>query len=226
MTDHREEQELELEALTSIYPDEFALIESDPCCFQVSIVCEPDKPGDEDCKVSVTLQFTYVETYPDDPPTIEVSTYEGIDYTDVEKLQEFLEQEALENLGMAMVFTLVSAAQEKLNEFMNKLKEDKESDKLRKEKEAEEADRKKFVGTAVTLETFLAWRQTFEQEMMQINKKSKEDNSKGKLTGRQLFEQDEAMENSDAAFLEGEVKVDESLFQELDDLDLDGEDLE
>ena len=43
--------------------------------------------------VSVTLQFTYVETYPDDPPTIEVSTYEGIDYTDVEKLQEFLEQE-------------------------------------------------------------------------------------------------------------------------------------
>ena len=54
---------------------------------------------------------------------------------------------------MAMVFTLVSAAQEKLNEFMNKLKEDKESDKLRKEKEAEEADRKKFVGTAVTLET-------------------------------------------------------------------------
>lgn len=34
-----------------------------------------------------------METYPDDPPTIEVSTYEGIDYTDVEKLQEFLEQE-------------------------------------------------------------------------------------------------------------------------------------
>lgn len=92
--------------------------------------------------------------------------------------------QALENLGMAMVFTLVSAAQEKLNEFMNKLKEDKESEKLMKEKEAEEADRKKFVGTAVTLETFLAWRQTFEQEMMQINKKSKEDNLKGKLTGK------------------------------------------
>lgn len=45
--------------------------------------------------VSVTLQFTYVETYPDDPPAIEVSTYEGIDYSDVEKLQEFLEQEVI-----------------------------------------------------------------------------------------------------------------------------------
>lgn len=43
----------------------------------------------------MTLQFTYVETYPDDPPAIEVSTYEGIDYSDVEKLQEFLEQEVI-----------------------------------------------------------------------------------------------------------------------------------
>ncbi|XP_015756064.1 PREDICTED: RWD domain-containing protein 1-like [Acropora digitifera] len=220
MTDHKEEQELELEALTSIYPDEFALIESDPCCFQVSIVCEPDKPGDEDCKGNEIVINDL------NPGACFSKVSKMFQLNQTFKHSVFPSLQALENLGMAMVFTLVSAAQEKLNEFMNKLKEDKESDKLRKEKEAEEADRKKFVGTAVTLETFLAWRQTFEQEMMQINKKSKEDNLKGKLTGRQLFEQDEAMENSDAAFLEGEVKVDESLFQELDDLDLDGEDLE
>ncbi|XP_068698042.1 RWD domain-containing protein 1-like [Montipora foliosa] len=226
MTDHKEEQELELEALTSIYPDEFSLIESDPCCFQVSIACEPEKPEDEDCKVCVTLQFTYVETYPDDPPTIEVTSYEGIDDSDVLKLQEFLDQEALENLGMAMVFTLVSSTQEKLNEFITKLKDKKENEKLTKEKEAEEAERKKFTGTPVTLETFVVWRRAFELEMMQINKKTNEGNLKGKLTGRQLFEQDESMENSDVVFLEDEVKVDESLFQELDDLDLDGEDLE
>jgi len=225
MTDHKEEQELELEALTSIYPDEFSLIESDPCCFQVSIACEPEKPEDEDCKVYARLQFTYVDTYPDDPPVIEVRSYEGMDDTDAENLQEFLHQEAQENLGMAMVFTLVSAAQEKLIDFMDKLKNKKEDEKLRKEKEAEEAERKKFTGTPVTLETFVAWRRAFEQEVMQ-NKNTKEENFKGKLTGRQLFEQDASMENSDAAFLEGEVKVDESLFQEMDDLDLDDEDLE
>ena len=83
---------------------------------------------------------------------------------------------------MAMVFTLVSAAQEKLIDFMDKLKNKKEDEKLRKEKEAEEAERKKFTGTPVTLETFVAWRRAFEQEVMQ-NKNTKEENFKGKLTG-------------------------------------------
>lgn len=85
---------------------------------------------------------------------------------------------------MAMVFTIVSAAQEKLNEFMNKLKNNKEDEKLRKEKEAEEAERATFTGTPVTLETFVAWRKAFEQEMMQT-KVTKEETFKGKLTGRE-----------------------------------------
>ena len=85
---------------------------------------------------------------------------------------------------MAMVFTLVSAAQEKLNEFMDKSKNRKEEEKLQKEREAEEAERKRFTGTPVTLETFVAWRTAFEQEMMQ-SKKTKEGNFKGKLTGKQ-----------------------------------------
>lgn len=31
------------------------MIESDPCCFQVSIACEPEKPEDEDCKGNETV---------------------------------------------------------------------------------------------------------------------------------------------------------------------------
>ncbi|CAH3035285.1 unnamed protein product [Pocillopora meandrina] len=225
MTDHKEEQDLELEALSSIYPEEFTQIESDPCCFQVSIASEPEKPEDEDCRVCATLQFTYVNTYPDEPPVIEVPLFEGMDNSDAEGLREYLEQEAQENLGMAMIFTLVSAAQEKLNTFADRLKNEKEDEKLRKEKEAEEAEKNKFSGTPVTLETFVAWRRAFEQEMMQT-KENKIEMLKGKLTGRQLFEQDDSMRDSDAAFLESEVKVDESLFQDLDDLDLDDEDIE
>ena len=30
-----------------------SVIESDPCCFQVSIACEPEKPEDEDCKGNI-----------------------------------------------------------------------------------------------------------------------------------------------------------------------------
>ena len=66
---------------------------------------------------------------------------------------------------------------------MNTLKTKKEDEKLRKEKEAEEAERTRFTGTPVTLETFVAWRRAFEQETMQ-NKTTKEQNLKGKLTGR------------------------------------------
>ena len=45
--------------------------------------------------VCATLQFTYVDTYPDDPPVIEVPSYDGMDSSDVESLQEFLYQEVI-----------------------------------------------------------------------------------------------------------------------------------
>lgn len=45
--------------------------------------------------VCATLQFTYVDTYPDDAPVIEVPSYEGMDDSDVENLREFLEQEVI-----------------------------------------------------------------------------------------------------------------------------------
>ena len=83
-----------------------------------------------------------------------------------------------------MIFTLVSAAQEKLNEFVDKLKNRKEDEKLRKEREAEEAEKNKFTGTPVTLETFLAWRRAFEQETLQGGK-NKGPNFRGKLTGKE-----------------------------------------
>ena len=45
--------------------------------------------------VCATLQFTYVDTYPDDAPVIEVPSYEGMDDSDAENLREFLEQEVI-----------------------------------------------------------------------------------------------------------------------------------
>ena len=54
------------------------------------------------------------------------------------------------------------------------------------------------------------------------------ENKKDKLTGKQLFERDSTLNESDIKFLTdtSSVKVDESLFQDLDDLDLDDELLE
>ena len=45
--------------------------------------------------VCATLQFTYVNTYPDEPPVIEVPLFEGMDNSDAEGLREYLEQEVM-----------------------------------------------------------------------------------------------------------------------------------
>lgn len=52
--------------------------------------------------------------------------------------------QAEENLGMVMIFTLVTAVQEKLNEIVDVMKNRQEEEKRQKEKEAEEAEK---VGT-------------------------------------------------------------------------------
>lgn len=56
--------------------------------------------------------------------------------------------QAEENLGMVMIFTLVTAVQEKLNEIVDVMKNRREEEKLRKEQEAEEAEK---VGTGKAL---------------------------------------------------------------------------
>ena len=138
---------------------------------------------------------------------------------------------------------------------VEELKEEIRSEKERKLREFEEGERKKFEGknlikkfnwkiypnsfywflfliiqkgTKVTLDNFMEWKRKYHEE---IGKAEKErlalEKNKLKLTGRQLFERDASLANSDLQFIgkdEDVVAVDESLFQDLDDLDLDDED--
>ncbi|KAH0622237.1 hypothetical protein JD844_024372 [Phrynosoma platyrhinos] len=105
---------------------------------------------------------------------------------------KLLQEQAEENLGMVMIFTLVSAAQEKLNEIVDQIKTRREEEKKQKEKEAEEAEK----------------------------------SERNVVDGKQLFETDHNLDTSDIQFLEeagNSVEVDESLFQEMDDLELEDE---
>ncbi|CAG8720372.1 166_t:CDS:2, partial [Dentiscutata heterogama] len=133
---------------------------------------------------------------------------------------------------MAMVFTLLSFLKDSLTTFVIERQEQRkkaEEDRIRKEIEAENA---KFQGTKVTVASFLEWKENFEREMTEKEKATKslallkkEEIRKNKLTGRQLFEQDEAFANSDATFIEeGDVTVDISLFER--EVDIESEDEE
>ncbi|KTG45816.1 hypothetical protein cypCar_00002344 [Cyprinus carpio] len=227
MTDYGEEQRNELEAIESIYPDSFTVLSEEPTSFTITVTSDA---GENEETVEVTLKFTYVEKYPDEPPLWEIFSQENLEDSDTEDILTLLKQQAEENLGMVMIFTLVTAVQEKLNEIIDQIKNRREEEKLRKEREAEEAEKRAFQGTVVTIENFLSWKARFEQEMVELKKKrqkEEEQPGKGKLTGKQLFETDHNLDTSDIQFLEdvgNSVEVDESLFQDMDDLDLEEDD--
>ncbi|XP_068616206.1 RWD domain-containing protein 1 [Brachionichthys hirsutus] len=227
MTDYVEEQRNELEAMESIYPDSFTVLSEDPTSFTITVTSEA---GDNCQTVEATFKFTYVEKYPDEPPLWEIHSQENLEDGDLEDVLTLLQQQAEENLGMVMIFTLVTAVQDKLNEIVDVMKYKQEEEQQRREREAEEAEKGAFHGTVVTIENFLLWKAAFELEMAELRKKTqKEEDQAGKhkLTGKQLFERDHNLDTSDIQFLEdagNNVEVDESLFQDIEDLDLDEDD--
>lgn len=233
--DYKEEQDGEIEALEAIYSEELTLKGSDPYCMDVFVKADNEGLNDDfQICVSCTLRFTYVECYPDEPPVIEVdeeSLSEQMTDKKVEQLREHLIEVATENVGMVMIFTLVSAAQDMLLQFVDEIKKEIEDKKMEVYLEEKRLEELRYKGTPTTLENFLAWKIRFDEEMKAAGKKVISDPTVGggKLTGKQLFERDSSLNVSDMQFLNagggnaetGGVKVDESLFQDLDDLDLD-----
>uniref|UniRef100_A0A8C2UL00 RWD domain-containing protein n=1 Tax=Chinchilla lanigera TaxID=34839 RepID=A0A8C2UL00_CHILA len=182
MTDCGEEQQNELEALGSIYPDSFTVLPENPPSFTITVTSDA---GENDEIVQTTLS----EKYTDEAPLYEIFSQENLEDNDAE-----------ENLGM--------------------------EEKKLKEKEAEEAEKQLFHGTPVTIENFLCWKANFDAELLEIKKKwmkEEEQAAKNKLSGEQLFEIDHNLDTADNQFSEdagSNMEVDESLFQEMDDLEL------
>lgn len=98
---------------------------------------EPDTSNGLSCR----LDFTYTCQYPDEPLLICIEEEENFEEGGGEKLKEHLDEQMEENLGMVMVFTLVSAAQEWLNVQWDKIKLHREECAARKLEEEEEAER-------------------------------------------------------------------------------------
>ncbi|XP_030751024.1 RWD domain-containing protein 1 [Sitophilus oryzae] len=223
--DYVEEQKSEIEALESIYYGDFNIISTEPYKFSIPIKTD-DYDTDSNIGLCCDLVITYTSKYPEDAPIIEIENAESFEDGYVSELLDHLNEQATENLGMVMVFTLVSSAQEWLHSKYDNAKREKEENEARKLREEEEAERQRFEGTRVTIETFLKWKQKFEEEFGIDKKRELLEKEGRKLTGREQFMRDNTLNESDLKFLdEGDrVKVDESLFQDLDDLDLDDED--
>nr|XP_043636069.1 RWD domain-containing protein 1 isoform X1 [Erigeron canadensis] len=223
MTDHVQEQEMEIEALEAILMDEFQEIHPSESglntsnrCFQITLSPQDDETDESSTTpVQLGLIFSHTEKYPDEIPLLNVKSIRGIHNSDLKVLKEKLEQEASENLGMAMIYTLVSSAKDWLSELFA---QDNVDDSV------EEAVSKKDEvivphGEPVTVDTFLAWRDRFEAELALERAKLMPESAlastkEKRLNGRQWFE----------TVQKGGVAVDDGSDEEDEDFDFDDED--
>lgn len=188
---------MEIEALEAILMDEFAEIHPSESglptanrCFQITLSPQDDEMDEATTTpVQLGLIFSHTEKYPDEMPLLNVRSIRGIHTSDLKVLKEKLEQEASENLGMAMIYTLVSSAKDWLTELFAR-------DNADDDDEEEVAKKDEVIvphGEPVTIDTFLAWRDRFEAELALERAKLMPESAlastkEKKLNGRQWFE--------------------------------------
>lgn len=119
MTNYAEEQELEVEALQSLFEvdKEFETISSTE--FKIKLV--PDPTGDTVNHVGLTLHITYTSEYPETAPEWEFEKIKGLPDPKTDELKAKVEELIQDSLGMAMVYMIAELCQDFLKD--NNVKE-------------------------------------------------------------------------------------------------------
>lgn len=108
-----EDQEMELEALRSIY-------EGDDCFKEVSSVSFQYRIGDHEDSKAFLVDFSWPETYPETAPSITLDSFfnNRISPETKQLIISKLEEQVEANLGTAMMYTLFEWAKENQLELM------------------------------------------------------------------------------------------------------------
>ena len=203
----REDQKEEREVLDSIFPDEIQDISDIE--YRVSITLDlPTESDEESIPPVIILNVRYPEDYPDVGPYLDITQPPNAPkqphldvHEDKPRLLEALQPTIEENLGMAMVFSLVSALKDAAELLISERQQAVQALKDVEAAKAEEEENRKFEGEKVTRETFLAWREKFKRQMAEEQAKkaaeieAEEKKKRGgkleekKLTGKQLWQQ-------------------------------------
>jgi len=217
-----EEQEEEWEALEAIYP-ELHKFDTKLLTFTIDLASETDEN-----QLSVSLQIELPEEYPEVPPNCDVLDFDNLDPKDCVGIEKFIRETCEDQIGEIMCFNVISGVQDYLNDLVDEIERRREEAEEKKKQEEEEAAQKIFIGTRVTVESFLKWKEKFDEEleaMKTADQRAKEAALKGRMTGKTLFLSKKAVDDDDVQLaMSNQVEVDESLFDDLDELDLDGED--
>lgn len=211
MSQNAEDQENEIEALTSMFEEgkEFERISAT----EYKLMLVPHPTGEEENHVGVTFHVTYTPEYPDSAPGWELEDVKGLPDEKLETLKEKIEESINENLGMVMIYTVCDAIKDYLLEnnvkelsmheqMMQRLKGDgKEGGDEDDEEggdeddEDEDGEEEEWKGLAdkqlcaetdrITVDAFSQWKIKFDEEMIACGVLKRE-STKGK-SGRQFF---------------------------------------
>ncbi|KAG7673412.1 hypothetical protein KSW81_006624 [Nannochloris sp. 'desiccata'] len=198
---------MEIEALESILMDDLEELTDTPHgwkptnkVYRVEIVPQLEDDQRKDYPVMAEVVFSHTPNYPDEPPLMKARSLRGMSDADLAILQSVLDGQVEENLGMPMVYQLITAAQEWITEKGTEMAQPV-LDPLAEEKKKRAAEEERIAelrrhGTPCTVETFKAWKEKFDAEMA-LAKSSIQDSTtagavKGKMTGRAWFLQQEA----------------------------------
>ena len=117
----------------------------------------------------------------------------GVSKADVAELQQLLEAQASENLGMAMLFTLATSAREWLRGKAHFVSPCDQVDPAVAKAQAEEEEEARkaaarLAGTPVTPESYAAWWARFQAEVVPQQELQADAERARRLTGRRFFE--------------------------------------
>ncbi|KAI0124673.1 RWD domain-containing protein [Xylariales sp. AK1849] len=201
-----EDQVEEREVLDSIFPEEITDISDTEYRISILLDIPPDDSDEEASEPpTIILHVRYPDTYPDEAPHLDLSPPQNAPLhpyfsvaSDKTSLLSGLDETIQENLGMAMIFTLVTTLKENAEQLIG----DRQAEAAKQHEEvllaAEREENKKFHGTPVTPESFLEWREGFVKEMEEDRVRKEEERlaelkkarakEEKKLTGKQLWE--------------------------------------
>lgn len=228
-----EEQLMEMEALESIFMDDFEFVKrSQKYAYEITLT--PNDDGQSINHVSIVLQVDIPLKYPHQPPTLGIVLKQGLNDRQHAEMMELLQEKVVENHGEPMIFTLCEELKEYLFEnnragndgseyqemlFRAQVQQKKEDKELAVAEEAahlaDEDDKPRNVeGTPVTAKTFAVWKEQFDAEGLVIHTvvTAVKPNlfgvdGKPKFSGRQLWIQGLAANTNEAD--DDEVEEDE-----------------